>query len=402
MVFVPVPGTTVKFSIWDTRVQDYRAYAKASPGVDDSWQHPSFPSFPQSDTSPVVQVDWNEGNAFCSWLTRKERAEGMIGRDQAYRLPTDAEWSVAVGLSEEDKGTPWDKSEKIKGIFPWGTEWPPPAGSGNYADATLKVKQPDMKTIVGYDDGFACTSPVGNFKVNRFGLYDMGGDVWQWCEDLYDGQGGRRVIRGGSWCHGDPEVLLSSRRNGQADSDRFHDIGFRCVLGGAGQGPPSTQTLPVKPLDHLVYQTRFDPASFHLGALTGQEGWIVSGGPTSNAARIIRFQSSQGLFLAGPILSLMPGGDYTVTCTKLLDFASNTTTIRHIKAAANVQVTFDPNHAKLKYIYNWFALNFPRGSVGLELLIGGDGWVWSQTCSPNQNRDLTGSGSYATGGFHNF
>ena len=98
MKFVRVPGTEVAFCIWETRVKDYAAYAAANAGVDESWKKPGFK---QADTHPVVKVSWYDANAFCEWLTKKELAEGKIKAGQKYRLPTDAEWSVAVGLGKE-------------------------------------------------------------------------------------------------------------------------------------------------------------------------------------------------------------------------------------------------------------------------------------------------------------
>ena len=93
MKFVPVSGTEVAFCIWESRVKDYAAYAAANAGVDGSWKKPGFK---QEDTHPVVKVSWNDAQAFCEWLTKKELAEGKIKAGQKYRLPTDAEWSVAV------------------------------------------------------------------------------------------------------------------------------------------------------------------------------------------------------------------------------------------------------------------------------------------------------------------
>ena len=160
MKFVPVAGTEVSFSVWDTRVQDYRAYAEANDGVDnESWKNPGFA---QEDTHPVVNVSWHDAKAFCAWLSRKE--------GKTYRLPTDAEWSLAVGLEDEPGGTPREKSGQIKGVYPWGTDWPPPRGAGNYADAACQKKHSNQTIIAGYDDGYAETSPVGSFDPNQYGL----------------------------------------------------------------------------------------------------------------------------------------------------------------------------------------------------------------------------------------
>ena len=232
MKFVPVPGTEVLFSVWDTRVQDYAAYAAANPGVDSSGKNPMYENVPVTPglTHPVVNVSWDDAVAFAKWLTAKEQSEGRLPKGARYRLPTDAEWSVAVGLNESRSGTPSDKDEKIKDVYPWGKQWPPPKGAGNFADTSAKAKFPSFNIIEGYTDGYATTSPVGSFDVNPFGLYDLSGNVWQWCEDFYDGKSGERVLRGGSWGNDTPLSLLSSGRSGGGPEVRNDDYGFRLGL----------------------------------------------------------------------------------------------------------------------------------------------------------------------------
>ena len=216
MKFVPVFGTKVLFSVWDTRVQDYAAYAATNGRIDGSWKSPGFE---QGPTHPVVEVNWYEAKAFCKWLTQKEIAEGRLKSGQEYRLPKDSEWSVAVGLGAEQGNAPCDKDEKIDNMFPWGTQWPPPEGAGNYAKS------------LGVDD-FEYTSPVGSFKANQYGLYDMGGNVWQWCEDWYNSEQKYRVLRGASWDSGDRGILLSSNRYNRTPERRDFSSGFRVVLAG--------------------------------------------------------------------------------------------------------------------------------------------------------------------------
>jgi len=223
MVFKPVPGTEVQFCIWETRVKDYAAFAAVNSGVDESWKKPFGDKFKQEGTHPVVNVSWNDAQAFCAWLTKKELAEGKIKAGQKYRLPTDAEWSVAVGLGQEKGKTPNEKSRGIKDVYPWGKEWPPPKEAGNYS-----------KLLHG--DNFQFTSPVGSLAANKLGLHDMGGNAWEWCEDWYDpATKTTRVLRGASWVDGDPDGLLSSYRGGLTPGVRYDDLGFRCVLvGGSG------------------------------------------------------------------------------------------------------------------------------------------------------------------------
>jgi hypothetical protein len=226
MKFVPVSGTEVSFCIWETRVKDYAAYAAANAGVDESWKKPFGDEFKQADTHPVVKVSWNDANAFCAWLTKKELAEGKIKAGQKYRLPTDAEWSVAVGLGKEKGNTPQEKSRVIKDVYPWGKEWPPPVGAGNYSKS------------LGADN-FEYTSPVGSFAANKLGLHDMGGNVWEWCEDKYRPTDAWCVLRGASWRNFYAGFLLSSSRRSDAPGSRGGGRGdrrgIRCVLvGGSG------------------------------------------------------------------------------------------------------------------------------------------------------------------------
>ena len=243
MPFVKVPGTDVQFCILETRVKDYAVYATANIGVDNKWKEPLFyrgKSFKQPDTHPVVNVNWNDTKAFCVWMTKKELVEGKIKPGQQYRLPTDAEWSMAVGVGNEKGKTPAEKNlifkplfdKEFKSVYPWGTEWPPQEGVGNYGDINYGTKDPSNNIT----DSFGFTSPVGSFAANKLGLHDMGGNVWEWCEDVYDPaekESPDRVFRGASWADKDSGTLLSSARNGfVSTSYRISFIGFRCVLAG--------------------------------------------------------------------------------------------------------------------------------------------------------------------------
>ncbi len=243
----PSAGQQVLFSIWMTRVQDYRKYAEAqgvvdlaarsgssgggfqslmnllgfTGGVNGEWKKPGFA---QGEDHPVVCVSWEDAVAFCEWLTQQERSAGTITTHQKYRLPTDHEWSCAVGIGEREDAvaSPKSKNDKLGEVYPWGTQWPPPKGAGNY-ESSLKV------------DDFEKTSPVGKFPVNASGLYDLGGNAWEWCEDLYSTTSSARVLRGGSWDCSGRVFLRSACRLNDDPRDRFGNGGFRVVLvGGAG------------------------------------------------------------------------------------------------------------------------------------------------------------------------
>ena len=211
MKFVPVGE--IRFSVWETRVQDYVIFVQAT------GRRYEPTDFQQAPTHPIVKVNWFDAVAFCKWLTDKEHDENLIEDRQSYRLPTDREWSLAVGLQNEPGGTPQARDGKIKNEFPWGKQWPPPSGAGNY----------------GISQKHGATSTVGSFKPNSFGLFDLGGNVWEWVADTYKGgttATGRDwgVLRGGSWATMTKLEMQSSYRNVVDRNERDVIYGFRCVL----------------------------------------------------------------------------------------------------------------------------------------------------------------------------
>jgi len=234
MKFVPVPithgptaGQRILFSIWDTRAQDYKVFAE------ETKRPVQKPAFDQGETHPVVNVTWDDAKEFCAWLTQRERKAGKLSANEAYRLPSDLEWSIAVGLPEEKGATPFDRNGRNEDEFPWGKGFPPTSMNvGNYRDETWHAENPSAKVwLKDYKDGYAHTSPVGSYAANKFGLFDMGGNVWQWCEDWIDSGQKERVVRGAGWDNHDRGSLLSSHRTRHDPAGHDPSYGFRCVLG---------------------------------------------------------------------------------------------------------------------------------------------------------------------------
>lgn len=210
MRFILLRGSNIWLSLWETRIRDYEAYIQDTGGV---WVKPGFE---QTDVHPVVNVNWEDASAFCRWLTDRDRESGFLKGKARYRLPTDEEWSIAAGMGQETGATPEERSKNAL-IWPWGSVWPPREGMGNYA--------PGLKT-----DRHEHTSPVASFAPNRKGFFDMGGNVWEWCEDWYNAAGVMRVLRGGSWAESEPGYLLASYRFHGTMNLSNDDIGFRVVL----------------------------------------------------------------------------------------------------------------------------------------------------------------------------
>jgi len=174
----------------------------------------------QSDESPVVNVSHNDAVAFCEWLSKRE--------GKKYRLPTEAEWEYACRAGTTGRYYNGDDPEASTKI-------------GNVGDAALKEKIPNTHDTVSSSDGWPFTSPVGRFRPNSFGLYDMIGNAWEWCSDWYGedyyanspehdptgpNSGSGRVRRGGSW--DDPAgSCRSAPRGGDSPESRSSYLGFR-------------------------------------------------------------------------------------------------------------------------------------------------------------------------------
>jgi len=180
------------------------------------------PGFTQSDSHPVINVSWNDAQKFLSWLSRQD------GRQ--YTLPTEAQWEYACRAGSQ-------------AAFSFGNETRDLLAAGNVADGTAQL-QISGWIPVGGEDGHLFTSTVGRFKPNRFGLFDMHGNVWEWCSDWYDPnyysqspsrdptgptQGSFRVVRGGSWYHF-AGVSRSAARSNSAPSFRSPFLGFRVAV----------------------------------------------------------------------------------------------------------------------------------------------------------------------------
>jgi formylglycine-generating enzyme required for sulfatase activity len=163
-----------------------------------------------ADDQPVVNVNYEDGQAFAAWLNQQP-AERAAGR--TYRLPTEEEWEYSAQGGDERR-------------FPWGDQWPPPEGSGNFADdangAYFKWEH-----LHGYRDPFLGTSPVGKFFPNPYFLYDMAGNAYEWTDSLYERKPGARVVRGSSWADELPKVLRCAFRNPMAPDTRLPFLGFR-------------------------------------------------------------------------------------------------------------------------------------------------------------------------------
>ena len=219
----PVHQVTLSpFLISETEVTlaQWKKFCDESDTYWDRWD--AVRTYSPKEDYPICFVSWEDAKEFCEWLSEKE------GR--TYRLPTEAEWEYAA------KGG-------LKGrLFPWG-DHKPDGSQCNFADRLEMEKEKDVWADPNVTDGYAYCAPSKAYPPNGYGLYNMAGNIWEWCSDWYcktyykespakDPQGpssGRlKVIRGGAWCfHSD--ALRVSNRYGVDPKLQTGFTGFRVV-----------------------------------------------------------------------------------------------------------------------------------------------------------------------------
>lgn len=176
-----------------------------------------------SDNHPAVYVSWDDAKDFITWMNWKKNG--------TFRLPTEAEWEYAARA-----GT--------KTVHFWGDDPDQACNYANVADRAAKTEWPHWTIFYRCNDGYAGTSPVGSFSSNQFGLFDMLGNVWEWCDDFYDESAylrhplknpvvksnffSKRVFRGGSWDFRAARVRCADRYGFSQKAKNF-SIGFRLV-----------------------------------------------------------------------------------------------------------------------------------------------------------------------------
>ena len=189
---------------------------------------------------PVVQITWQQAAAFCNWLSAQEslppayikKGGRLVAADPigtGYRLPTEAEWEYCARFTNNPAG--------LK--YPWGNQFPPTTPSGNYGD--ISAKKLLAVVIENYNDGFPGSAPPARFSANDLGLYDLGGNVAEWCHDFYTiytynssvtdvdptgpRQGNHHMVKGASWKNASMSKLRLAYRD--YSNSKRPDLGFR-------------------------------------------------------------------------------------------------------------------------------------------------------------------------------
>ena len=197
--------------VFDTKSGEW----KKVDGAD--WRHPDGPGSTASPQEPVTQISWNDAAAYARWAGN--------------RLPTEAEWEYAA------------RGGLVGKKYAWGDEIP---SNGKRVANWWQGVFPEKDTG---EDGYKGRAPVGSYPPNGYGIYDITGNVWEWCADWFDedyyemdasigpqgpAEGSERVIRGGSWlcsdnfCQG---YRVAARSHTPPDSG-LNNLGFRCVRDG--------------------------------------------------------------------------------------------------------------------------------------------------------------------------
>ncbi|SKA78093.1 Serine/threonine protein kinase [Prosthecobacter debontii] len=247
---VPVPKQRLLFSQFETRVKEYEAFTalnqallpslqeeiyserrevtKNTPAVSSEKELTNWrkPGFSQTPDHPVCGMRLAQARLFCAWLTRHEHDLGWLKEGQVYRLPTDAEWSFAAGITDDAGPYASDRLSTEPNLLP----------TGNFAGQEVKrlALWPLRRPADAAEDSYPCTAPVGSFPANAYGLFDLHGNVLEWTMTRLDGRFGFPpdyfCLRGGSWATGRLNEMRPEFRKGTRSTRAQADFGFRIVL----------------------------------------------------------------------------------------------------------------------------------------------------------------------------
>ena len=234
MKFVPLgDDEDLMVCIWETRSVDFEKFKSSREYQESELSELDPPIAINEDGSvPVSNLNRAECLLFCDWLTKKELGS-RLKEGNHYRLPTDEEWSRMAELVEFSEQPNIRESEIANdGLYPWGFEWPPPEKVGNYADITAADGEytPIDESISDYDDGYELLAPVGKFKPNELGIFDLGGNVREWVSDQYKEGEIFGVLRGGGFKSYQANHLELRFRDAVEPEERGITNGFRVVL----------------------------------------------------------------------------------------------------------------------------------------------------------------------------
>lgn len=172
-----------------------------------------------TDVQPVVNVSWEDAHNYCGWLNR--RYGSLIPPNAVFRLPTEQEWETYARCGDQR-------------TYPWGNQWPPP-GSYNYrgteGSGFIYSLFQREQFIRGHDDGYVVSAPVTKSGANEWGLFGVGGNVWEWCENWWDADQAQRAIRGAAWNNEKEATLRVAHRAASPPDSKNESIGFRVVIG---------------------------------------------------------------------------------------------------------------------------------------------------------------------------
>lgn len=240
MKFVPLGDVLI--DTHEVRQSDFRKFCRAT----GRRVPPSIEETGKNNSHPVVSVTRQDARDFCEWLTKIDQEAKLLGPDDIYRLPTDEEWSRAVGLPLERGSTPAERNGRIRGIFPWGFDWPPKDNVDNLADTQAGKKAGLDAVIPEYDDNAPFTAPVGTLPPNDRGICGLGGNVSEWVDTDFDKPQPNKpvmgTVRGGNWRTANPDEALSSARLAVPVDARRNTIGFRIVVARKPLEKPSAES----------------------------------------------------------------------------------------------------------------------------------------------------------------